>query len=120
MVELMISGELLRWEGDMWILELIGCVCRKRIVSKVLNKCEIWLCKCIKEWWRLINMLEGHSMLELILVRLMTEVIGKSSCWLFDMVKDWFDDNLRNDNWNEVGLVINIGYGWLRIKVIDD
>ena len=59
-------------------------------------------------------------MLELILVRLMTEVIGESSCWLFDMVKDWFDDNLRNDNWNEVGLVINIGYGWLRIKVIND
>ena len=53
--------------------------------------------------------MKGHSMLELILVRLMTEVIGKSLCWLFDMVKDWFDDNLRNDNWNEVGLVINIG-----------
>ena len=64
--------------------------------------------------------MEGHSMLELILVRLMTEVIGKSSCWLFDMVNNWFDDNLRNDNWNEVGLVINIGYGWLRIKVVDD
>ena len=40
--------ELLRLEGDFGILELIGYVCRKRIVSKVLNRCEIWLCKCRK------------------------------------------------------------------------
>ena len=47
MADLMVNGGLLRWEGDVRILELIGYVCKKRIVSEVLNKCEIWLGKCM-------------------------------------------------------------------------
>ena len=48
MKELMDNRELLRSEGDFGILELMGYVCMKRIVSKVLNKWEIRLCKCMK------------------------------------------------------------------------